>query len=150
MTQFEVGSISTGTLNPEDLLPTFARELERHAPDHALVTAANDILDRLPDEWDGGGASELINDIQDELQTHCPPFVTFGSHPGDGADFGYWPDMERIQKTLTEATMGHTLTLPRNGEWEWTLEDDGVIVNTNDHGNVTVMDLNRNVLWAVV
>ena len=150
MAQFEIGSISTGTLNPEDLLPTFARELERHAPDHALVTAANDILDRLPDEWDGGGASELINDIQDALQNYCPPFVTFGSHPGDGADFGYWPDMERIQETLTEATMGHTLTLPRNGEWEWTLEDDGVIVNTNDHGNVTVMDLERNVLWAVV
>ena len=150
MAQFEIGSISTGTLRPEDLLPTFARELERHAPDHALVTAADDILDRLPDDWDGGGASELINQIQDELQNHCPPFVIFGAHPGDGADFGFWPDMERIQETLTAATIGHTLTLPRNGEWEWTLEDDGVIVATNDHGNVTVMDLERNVLWAVV
>ena len=150
MAQFEIGSISTGTLRPEDLLPTFARELERHAPDHALVTAADDILNRLPDDWDGGGASELINEIQDALQEHCPPFVTFGAHPGDGADFGFWPDMERIQETLTAATIGHTLTLPRNGEWEWTLEDDGVIVATNDHGNVTVMDMDRNVLWAVV
>ena len=145
MAQFQVGSISTGTLRPEDLLPTFARELERHAPDHALVTAANAIQ-----VYDDGGASELINDIQDELQNYCPPFVTFGSHPGDGADFGFWPDMERIQETLTEATMGHSLTLPRNGEWEWTIEDDGVIIATNDHGNVTVMDLERNVLWAVV
>jgi len=145
MAQFEIGSISTGTLRPEDLLPAFARELERHAPDHALVTEANNIL-----VWDDGGASELINDIQDALQSYCPPFVTFGAHPGDGADFGYWPDMERIQETLTAATIGHTLTLPRTGEWEWTLEDDGVIVATNDHGNVTVMDLERNVLWAVV
>ena len=150
MAQFEIGSISTGTLRPEDLLPAFSRELERHAPDHALVTAADDILNRLPDDWDGGGASELINEIQDALQEHCPPFVTFGAHPGDGADFGFWPDMERIQETLTAATIGHTLTLPRNGEWEWTLEDDGVIIATTDHGNVTVMDLERNVLWAVV
>jgi hypothetical protein len=150
MAQFSIGSISTGTLRPEDLLPAFARELERHAPDHALVTAADDILNRLPDDWDGGGASELINEIQDALQEHCPPFVTFGSHPGDGADFGYWPDMERLQETLTDSFAGGNLTLPRNGEWEWTLEDDGVIVATNDHGNVTVMDMERNVLWAVV
>ena len=145
MPQFEVGSISTGTLNPEDLLPTFARELERHAPGHALVTAAYAIQ-----VYDDGGASELINEIQEELQNYCPPFVTFGTLEGDGADFGFWPDMERIQETLTEAFVGHKMNPPKNGEWEWTLEDDGVIVNTNDHGNVTVMDLERNVLWAVV
>ena len=144
MAQFEVGSFSTGTLHPEALLPTFARELERHAPDHAMVTAAYAI------QVYDGGASELINEIQEELQNYCPPFVTFGSHPGDGADFGFWPDMERIQETLTDAFVGHKMNPPKNGEWEWTLEDDGVIVNTNDHGNVTVMDLNRNVLWAVV
>ena len=145
MAQFEIGSISTGTLRPEDLLPAFARELERHAPDHAFVHEANATL-----VYDDGDASELINEIQDELQSYCPPFVVFGAHPGDGADFGYWPDMERLQETLTDSFAGGNLTLPRNGEWEWTLEDDGVIVATNDHGNVTVMDLNRNVLWAVV
>jgi hypothetical protein len=155
MTQFQVGSISTGTLRPEDLLPTFARELERHAPDHALVTAANDILDRLPDEWDGGGASELINDIQDALQEHCPPFVTFGSHPGDGADFGFWPDMESLEEAMqyvqifpdeVQADYGVINTDPEY----LTLPAEGVIVHVTDHGNVTVMDMDRNVLWAVV
>ena len=58
--------------------------------------------------------------------------------------------MERIRETLTAATVGHTLTLPRTGEWEWQLEDEGVIINTNDHGNVTVMDMKRNVLWSMV
>jgi hypothetical protein len=139
MAQFEVGSISTGTLNPEDLLPTFARELERHAPDHALVTAAYAI--QVYDD----GASELINEIQDELQNHCPPFVTFGSHPGDGADFGYWPDMESLDEALTQHDVGNP-----DGNGDVVLDDDGVIVNVNDHGNVTVMDMDRNVLWAVV
>ena len=163
MAQFEIGSISTGTLNPEDLLPTFARELERHAPGHALVTAANAIQAReeYPDCDDndcacdqgscdhrviqGGGASELINEIQDELQNYCPPFVTFGAHPGDGADFGFWPDMESLEEALIDPEWtlidGELYRIPR---------DEAVLVHVNDHGNVTVMDFERNVLWAVV
>ena len=140
MAQFEVGSISTGTLNPEDLLPTFARELERHAPDHALVTAAYAIQ-----VYDDGGASELINEIQAELQNYCPPFVTFGTLEGDGADFGFWPDMDSLEEALIDPEWtlidGELYRIPR---------DEAVLVHVNDHGNVTVMDLNRNVLWAVV
>ena len=139
MAQFSIGSISTGTLRPEDLLPAFARELERHAPDHALVTAAYAI------QVYDGGASELINEIQDELQNHCPPFVTFGSHPGDGADFGYWPDMDSLEEALADPEWtlidGELYRIPR---------DEAVLVHVNDHGNVTVMDMERNVLWAVV
>ena len=140
MAQFEVGSISTGTLNPEDLLPTFARELERHAPDHALVTAAYAIQ-----VYDDGGASELINEIQAELQNYCPPFVTFGTLEGDGADFGFWPDMDSLEEALIDPEWtlidGELYRIPR---------DEAVLVHVNDHGNVTVMDLERNVLWAVV
>ena len=140
MAQFEVGSISTGTLNPEDLLPTFARELERHAPGHALVTAAYAIQ-----VYDDGGASELINEIQEELQNYCPPFVTFGTLEGDGADFGFWPDMDSLEEALIDPEWtlidGELYRIPR---------DEAVLVHVNDHGNVTVMDLERNVLWAVV
>ena len=140
MAQFEIGSISTGTLRPEDLLPTFARELERHAPDHALVTAANAIQ-----VYDDGGASELINEIQAELQNYCPPFVTFGTLEGDGADFGFWPDMDSLEEALIDPEWtlidGELYRIPR---------DEAVLVHVNDHGNVTVMDLERNVLWAVV
>ena len=140
MAQFQLGSISTGTLNPEDLLPTFARELERHAPDHALVTAANAVQ-----VYDDGGASDLINEIQAELQSYCPPFVTFGTLEGDGADFGFWPDMDSLEEALIDPEWtlidGELYRIPR---------DEAVLVHVNDHGNVTVMDLNRNVLWAVV
>ena len=140
MAQFEIGSISTGTLNPKDLLPTFARELERHAPDHAMVTAAYAIQ-----VYDDGGASELINEIQAELQNYCPPFVTFGTLEGDGADFGFWPDMDSLEEALIDPEWtlidGELYRIPR---------DEAVLVHVNDHGNVTVMDLNRNVLWAVV
>ena len=140
MAQFSIGSISTGTLRPEDLLPTFARELERHAPDHAFVHEANATL-----VYDDGDASELINEIQDALQEHCPPFVTFGAHPGDGADFGFWPDMDTLNEALVDPYFalieGEIYQIPR---------DEEVLIKRNDHGNVTVMDMERNVLWAVV
>jgi len=31
-----------------------------------------------------------------------------------------------------------------------TLSEDGVIVQVSDHGNVTVMDMERHVIWSVV
>ena len=72
----------------------------------------------------------------------CPPFVYFGAHPGDGADFGFWPDMEPLEDEIKDS-----------GEYvndEWLLRDAGLIVDINDHGNMTVMDMERNVLWSTV
>ena len=43
------------------------------------------------------------------------------------------------------------MPLDRNvGEGDDEITIDGVIVNVSDHGNVTVMDMERNVLWSVV
>ena len=162
MTQFELGSISTGTLRPQDLLPAFLETLtalggeipkDLECTSHieylnwpSLDTTASDDDDKF---WGSEEAMWDMEALTDALQALCPTFVYFGTLEGDGADFGYWPDRERLQETLTAATVGHTLTLPRNGEWEWQLEDEDVIVNTNDHGSVTVMDLERHVIWSV-
>ena len=151
-TPFTLGSVSTGTLRAEDLLPAFANKLQELGGEGmTLLNEAYHFLENVldfQDPYDVEYPGILAHDLVEELSGRCPPFVYFGAHPGDGADFGFWPDMERLQETLTAATVGHTLTLPRNGEWEWQLEDEGVIVNTNDHGNVTVMDMDRNVLWT--
>jgi len=163
MTQFQLGSISHGTLRTQDLLPAFLETLTARGgkvPDDlecgthieylnwpSLDTTACDDDDEF---WASEEASWDMEALTDALQTLCPPFVYFGTLEGDGSDFGFWPDMERIQETLTAATAGHTLTLPRNGEWEWQLGDEGVIIHTSDHGNVTVMDMERNVIWSVV
>ena len=149
MTQFELGSISTGTLRIEDIFPAYLDQLDKLSPNSPLskeVWAYMETGALLEEHENAWGIVEQIDLLLNEL---CPPFVYFGALEGDGADFGFWPDMERLQETLTDSFAGGNLTLPRTGEWEWTLED-GVIVATNDHGNVTVMDLERNVLWAVV
>ena len=150
MAEFQLGSISTGTLLIEDIFPAYLDQLDKLSPNSPLskeVWAYMETGALLEEHENAWGIVEQIDLLLNEL---CPPFVYFGTLPGDGADFGFWPDMERLQETLTAATVGHTLTLPRNGEWEWPIEDEGVIVNTNDHGNVTVMDMERSVLWSVV
>ena len=130
MAEFQLGSISTGTLRPEDLLPRFMGALE-------------ELTGTIEERYDEDNMDELI----DDLNNACPPFVYFGTLEGDGADFGFWADFDAIDESC--ARKHHRCTHnPDTGEI--VLEDESVIVQVNDHGNVTVMDMERNVLWSVV
>ena len=128
MTQFQLGSISTGTLRPEDLLPRFMGALE-------------ELTGTIEERYDEDNMDELI----DDLNNACPPFVYFGALEGDGADFGFWPDMDRLNEALQVNGLPH-LDEPKFID----LEDDGLIVHISDHGNVTVMDIDHNVIWSTV
>ena len=154
MAQFQLGSISTGTLRPEDLLKAFTITLHSMESDahykkydtqtlvpfrwSALLEDATNMVDEKT-EWDDYMLDELLPDA---LQEYCPPFVYFGTLEGDGADFGFWPDLDGIQEivNIAECDASQGISCP----------DDGVIVQVSDHGNVTVMDMERNVLWSVV
>ena len=141
MTQFQLGSISTGTLRTEDLLEAFANTLQQFNRTHPLLGEYLDI--HANDAWDSDKAADLLNEgFFNALQEICPPFVYFGTLEGDGADFGFWPDIETIQEivNIAECDASQGISCP----------DDGVIVQVSDHGNVTVMDMERNVLWSVV
>ena len=62
---------------------------------------------------------------------------------GDGADFGFWPDMDRLNEEL------QVNGLPHLDEPEFIdLENEGLIVHISDHGNVTVLDIDHNVIWS--
>jgi hypothetical protein len=160
MAEFQLGSISTGTLRPEDLIPAFTYTLGAlaHNPISNLSQFKSKAMadtwqnainiinssNRRPIAYDHPEIHELIDELQDALQEYCPPFVYFGTHPGDGADFGFWPDMDRLEEEMRSTTSDF------QADNCWTLADDGVIVNVSDHGNVTVMDMERNVIWSVV
>ena len=156
MAQFQIGSISTGTLRPEDLLPAFVSALESLSPmgtNHPYLGDAYQILEQGTD--DESETKELLSDIEHELGNLCPPFVYFGTLPGDGADFGFWPDMDSLHEAMqyvqifpdeVQADYGVINTDPEY----LTLPAEGVIVHVNDHGNVTEMDMERNVLWDCV
>ena len=135
MAQFQLGSISTGTLRTDDLLEATATTLNNLGS-----TVTTDIHTWEYDD------EMLLSIYMDELQELCPPFIYFGTLEGDGADFGFWPDRDAIQEAIDP-----TSCLVRiNANGDYVLEDDGVIVQVSDHGNVTVMDMERNVIWSVV
>ena len=127
MAEFQLGSISTGTLRPEDLLPRFMGALE-------------ELTGTIEERYDEDNMDELI----DDLNNACPPFVYFGTLEGDGADFGFWPDMDGFNESrrLDGNYQG-------NPEEVWHVAEN-VISHVSDHGNVTVMDMERNVIWSVV
>lgn len=142
MSQFKLGSISTGTLKTDDLLGAFAEALSNHGGDnehHELIADAFMAQCEF-----GHEDAEILEELEFQLREICPPFVYFGSHPDDSADFGFWPDMRDLNEAIRLAG-NYQGKDASEGLW---LSDDRVIVQVSDHGNVEVMDLDRNILWS--
>jgi len=130
MAQFQLGSVSTGTLRPQDLLPAFESAYEMVNPTGKLAAFFEDI-------------DEHLTLLEDEINNYCPPFVYFGAHEGDGADFGFWIAFDALDE---ERQYGDATENPE----ETYLPESNVLVHVNDHGNVTCLDMKRNVLWSCV
>jgi hypothetical protein len=147
MTRFELGTVSEGTLRTEDLLPAFAGALKGFDENHALVKEAHQVMAEWDGEDDMDAIDDLIREIEDALSECAPPFVYFGSLEGDGADFGFWPNMD----ALNEARLH--IQSERTDGFEF-LEYDGVWIHVNDHGNVAVLADNDgepgDEIWSIV
>ena len=150
------GSISHGTMRTEDLLDAFASELEYHVQHNAeqwcsdsgraqrdrylsLVGEAQEM-----DDYDNEDASELVSELTDALQEFAPPYAYFGSHPGDGSDFGFWL-YESFAEDFDGLKVSDTSEVPA--------DYSGEVLHVNDHGNATLYAANSGELtevWAVV
>jgi hypothetical protein len=141
---FTLGSVSTGTLRPEDLLPAFASIMRQFldANGHSAIYVERAETIVRNDFYDMELAEELVSTLMDGIQGYCPPFIYFGAHPGDGADFGFWPDWDALDEARRD---GDGMTYANGEEY---LVDANVIVQVSDHGNTTVMDLERHILWT--
>ena len=80
------GTIIAGTMRAEDLIPAFFDALEQLDPSDA------EALRVTYPHWDQDceAAEYLLESLFDALNEHAPEGCVFGSHPGDGADFGFW------------------------------------------------------------
>lgn len=142
------GSVSHGTHRPEDLIPTFARELQRlrGSLPRALFLAVRDCELRFDSQCglDDGFTSETVEALSDALQEFAPPGFYFGTHPGDGSDFGFWLDESFIDE-FDGLRVSDTSEVPKGYR--------GEVLHVNDHGNCTLYVSNSRGLrevWGVV
>lgn len=93
------GTLIHGTHRLQDLIPTFINALEGTNPQALERIALSyglqlETLRELDDDhpwWDSEDASEMLNeDLFNALNEVAPEGYYFGTHPGDGSDFGFW------------------------------------------------------------
>ena len=103
----EIGSISEGTLRNCDLIPTYINFIVENDSD---VDSAEELLHEWPselvdlvNEWLNGAETPASRELQfyvdmldfelwTILMELAPDGLWFGSHIGDGALIGFWPN----------------------------------------------------------
>ena len=83
-------TISEGTTNPHELIVTFTNFIKTQIPPETFdeFQKQNPLMFNasLTDE----DASWVLSDLFDMMDEFAPDDFYFGSHPGDGALYGYW------------------------------------------------------------
>ena len=131
-----VGAWSTGTMRTEDIAQTLLDMARYVGIDRDSVEPWATLRIEGASE-DGEAISEAI----DVLQEHAPIYCYVGAHPDDPADFGVWADHEAIQQAIQDGDVLEPAD--RNGAGATINRDDGVIIDVNDHGNVTISRIGR-------
>lgn len=141
-----LGSVSSGTLRPRDLLRAFSDALKdidggrRYA---SLIREARTVY------ANSQRARDVLDDLEHALGEYAPAYCYFGVHPGDGADFGYWPDWRAIELDRRDGTLSSGDDLPADGS------SVGQYLHISDHGNAELYAWDSanhrwQSVWAVV
>lgn len=133
---FQLGSISTGTLNTKDLLEQCFVALRAIDSDNSVLTM----------KVVGWHAQSILAALLSALNNLCPPFVYFGAHPG-GADLGFWPDIDRL---IDEIAGGRAEDIENGVDYVMADFSGGSCIVQFANGNPCVMDMDRNILWSTV
>lgn len=170
------GSVSSGTLRNEDLIPAFVSALEdireRIASPGAttepaaetaervrIVSGLDDFLGEIesrmyadPDNPEAYFESEEagwdLEELQTRLEEFAPPFGYFGTLEGDGADFGFWFARESFDEAVYE---GSVLKVNAGDAWPDPLPDGtDYVAEVSDHGNVSLYATDGTEIWAIV
>jgi hypothetical protein len=144
----KLGTVSHGTLRPEDLIPTFLdtlREVSRQSGDIDQMCRAHELVGEIEartnyDSYFEEDHEDVAFDLErltDYLNGYAPPYCYFGSHPGDGSDFGFWLDEDWQARAEEDG-------VPVISCWEEMPGGNysGNVFLISDHGNVTLYFLN--------
>lgn len=91
------GSISHGTMRPQDVLPALLdalREYDEDAYSQCLNLIPAHAAEDEYAEWWVEEAPGHVESLFDSLNDCAPSGLYFGGHPGDGSDYGFWMSEE--------------------------------------------------------
>lgn len=151
--RIELGTLSHGTMRGEDLIPCFIDEIRRYADYFTkeemeelqkieMKTEAEDF------DWGSEEAGFILNeDLFEMLDSIAPPYCYFGSHEGDGSDYGFWISHDRIVEDIAFKELQSGDETPDKST------ENGLFLHVNDHGNMTMYQWKNgqwNEVWSVV
>jgi len=135
----ELGTISHATMLPRDLIPAFADELERIDTEDQYLGLQADVaaLTERDYESDKQETIDNVDGILEELfaalDVFSPPYCYFGSHEGDGSDYGFWISWDAIND---DVACGDILKVNDLADiipgWK------SHVLLVNDHGNASL------------
>jgi hypothetical protein len=138
-----IGTVSEATMRPEDLIPAYTSELRSLG--HRDRTLSQ--IERDMNKRGYYGAENCMYDLEsleNMLQEHALPYMYFGSHPGNGSDYGFWIS-EVIEYDFDGLKVDDTSEVPN--------DYTGEVLHVNDHGNMTLYTAKKGKLaevWAIV
>ena len=136
-TTLPLGTISSGTLRLEDLIPALASALADLRLTRTERKIVNEALayDFEQEPTDGDLDRTEQDDLYDELtriaEAHCPDYTYFGSLEGDGAEIGVWP-------SVGEFDMGLPTKVYDTADLADIPSNQSHALHVNDHGNTTL------------
>jgi len=147
---FQLGSISSGTMRTEDLIPAFLDALdsfklsrnERNAVRAISKKARNSHRNNYYNLTETADAD--LDELFDILNNQAPAGVYFGGHAGDCADYGFWIDVE-FETNFDGLKVSDLAEVPKG--------HSGEVLHVNDHGNMTLYAYRRGrakEIWSVV
>lgn len=130
-THLSIGTISHGTMRPEDLIPEFLDALDgirlsKRDRNHVRAIRARS---EKPGYYETDEAHwDLDEDLWELLSAYAPPLCYAGSTEGDGSDYGIWPILDDEDTLKVNQP-------PMPGQFP---ADIRTCYEVNDHGNVTL------------
>ncbi len=153
-TYASLGSVSSATMRPEDLIPAFESALEDLPGGRdALDILRSDITPPGPDEeyaaWlETEDADWYLDGLTEALNEFAAPYCYFGSNEGDGADYGFWVSWDSLND---DCRYGGVLKIDAGDEWPNPLpEGTEYVLEVTDHGNGTLLTTAGAEVWSVV
>jgi hypothetical protein len=146
-----IGSVSSGTMRNQDLIPLFlweCRRLRLTRDERNAVRKIDSRVSRVSNDddayWSDAVSQWDLEELFDILDAHSLPYFHFGAHEGDGADFGWWLS-ESFEEDFDGLKVCDLSGVPGG--------HSGEVLHVNDHGNLALYVYSRGrrrEIWGVV